>query len=180
MGRGETPKTDPLMEKRLAPDLPVWRHKLFQLVLSWLDPSSSSCGLAVLAPTPSRHQFFAVLATLRARAHTASHQRILPNTRRTTFINVTRLLPTVHFFLWLPQVHFSCSSSTAGYLVRPLSLQESAHAQYLFQGFSVFSFCWYEQFLPCPGISFTQPVPLCVSIKILKSWVCYFSAFAPC
>lgn len=85
---------------------------------------------------------FAVLATLRAGAHPASHQRILPNTRRTTFINVMGLLPTVHFFLWVPQVHFSCSRSTAGYLVWPVPLQQ--YRQYLFQGSSVLCFCWYK------------------------------------
>lgn len=66
----------------------------------------------------------AVLATLWAGAHPASHRRVLPNTRRTTFINVTGLLPAVHFFLWVPQVHFSCSSSNAGYLVWPVPPQQ--------------------------------------------------------
>lgn len=75
----------------------------------------------------------AVLATLWVELHPASHQRILPNTRRTTFINVMGLLPTVHFFLWVPRVHFSCSpcsssSSRAGYLVRPVPLQQSTHS----------------------------------------------------
>lgn len=88
---------------------------------------SSSCGLAVLLRAPSRHHFFAALATLWAGAHTASHQGILPNTQRTTFINVTALLPAVHFFLWMPWVHFSCPSSAARYLVRPVILQQHIH-----------------------------------------------------
>ena len=102
-------------------DVRVWWHKSF--LLSWLLPPSA-CGLAVLAPTPSRHHFCAVLTTLWAGAHAASHQRILPNTLRTTFINVTGLLPTVHFFLRVPQVHFSCSCSPSGYLVWPVPLQQ--------------------------------------------------------
>lgn len=77
------------------------------------------------AHTGSRHHFFPVPATLWAGAHAASHQRVLPNTWRTTFINVAGLLPAVHFFLWVPQVHFSCSSSgSAGYLVWPVPPQQ--------------------------------------------------------
>lgn len=56
------------------------------------------CGLAALAPTLSCYHFLVVLTTLWACA--ASHQRILPNSWRTAFINVTGLLPTVHLFLW--------------------------------------------------------------------------------
>lgn len=65
------------------------------------DPSFS-CGLGVLTPKPSHHHFLLYSQPCRAVAPPASRQRVLPNTWRTTFINVTGLLPTVHFFLWLP------------------------------------------------------------------------------
>lgn len=48
---------------------------------------------------------FAVLATLQCQSSPASHLRALPNIWRTTFINVTRLLPTVRFLLWVPQIY---------------------------------------------------------------------------
>lgn len=72
--------------------------------------------------------FLLFLATLWAKAHPASHQRVLPNTQRTTFINVTGLLPAVHFFLWVPHVHFSCSSNNARYLAWPVPPQQNIHS----------------------------------------------------
>lgn len=107
-------------------DVQVWWNKLFLSVFSWLL-RPHPVALPYWLPHPHIITF-AVLTTLWAGAHTASHQRVLPNTRRTTFINVTGLLPTVHFFLWVPQVHFSCSSSTTGYLVWPVPLQQYTHS----------------------------------------------------
>lgn len=114
----------------------LFRWQFFTHLMSWCD-DINRFYLWFLHPPPvaSVHwllhphiiTFLLHPQPCRAGAPPASHQRALPNTWRTTFINVTGLLPAVHFFLWVPQIHFSCSISNAECLVWPVPPQGYIH-----------------------------------------------------
>lgn len=151
-------------------DVQVWWHKSFLSVI----PPSSSCGLGALTPTPTTHHIITFLLHSQpcgAGAPPASHQRALPNTWRTTFINVTGLLPAVHFFLWVPQIHFSCSISNAECLVWPVPPQGYIHRisfkvlQCLFSGDMNYILCITD---------------LCVLLSAFTWLACYYYASIHC
>lgn len=102
----------------------VWWHKSFLSPLSWLLHPPP---VALLHCLPQPHVITFVLysqpcgpkhCTLRL---IREYYLTLGGQHSSTS---RRLLPTVHFFLWVPQVHFGCSSSTAGYLMWPVPPQQ--------------------------------------------------------